>query len=285
MFRFLKLPLLGLLMIGIFLIGMVTQKHYGLGNVLARLDKNYVSPDKIEWIQEDHRGHLDIFILAGQSNMEGDGELNPYFHFENQDRIYVFDERFKWNIGKGPLKSKFGPSISFASTILESTSSQAVGIVNVARGGTALRHWTKDYADNSLYQNTLKRALAASTQGQIKGLLFFQGEKDADMDSSGHFQDWHEVFEIFVADLRKDLKLDSLPVIYAQIGKGNHPLWEEVKNSQEKVGLPFAGMIRTDDLDYKEGSIHFNSEGYIEIGKRFAHTYIDLVNSQQNIME
>jgi len=285
MFRFLKFPLLILLIPGIFLIGMVTQKHYGLGNLLALLDKNYVSPDKLEWLQEAHRGNLDIFILAGQSNMEGDGKLKPFFHFENEDRIYVFDERFKWILGAGPLKSKFGPSFSFASTILESTDSKAVGIVNVARGGTGIGEWSKDYADNSLYQVTLKRALAASTQGQIKGLLFFQGEKDADIDSTGHFQDWHEVFEGFISDIRNDLKLDSLPVIYAQIGKGDRDLWNEVKRSQEKVEAPFTMMIRTDDLDYKEGSVHFNTESYIEIGKRFGHTYKNLVESQEIIME
>jgi len=280
MAKFLKLPFLILFMLGMFLTGMVTQKHYGLGNVLAMLDTDYVSPDKMEWLKEEHRGYLDIFILAGQSNMEGDGKLTPDLHFENQDKIYVFDEQYKWKLGEAQLKNNFGPSISFASTILESSGAKAVGIINVARGGTRLREWTKEYADNSLYQLTLKRALAASTQGEIKGLLFFQGEKDADMDSSGNFQDWHEVFEGFINDLRYDLKLDSLPVIYAQIGKGDQPLWVEVKKSQEKVQVPFTEMIQTDDLDYKDGSVHFNTIGYIEIGKRFGQKYLELSASQ-----
>lgn len=280
MFKLLKLTLIFIFLLGIFFTGMITQKYYGLGNLLAVLDSDYVSPERKEWVQEDHRGNLDIFILAGQSNMEGDGELSPHIHFDNLNRIYLFDEQYKWKPAHGILKSKFGPSISFASTILEThKNTTAVGIVNVARGGTGLKEWTKNYADNSLYQTTIKRALAASTQGQIKGLLFFQGEKDADRDSTGHYQDWHIVFEDFVEDIRNDLGLEQLPVVYAQIGKGDHPLWNEVKNSQKKVRVPFSGMIQVDDLDYREGSIHFNSEGYIEIGKRFGHKWLELSNT------
>jgi hypothetical protein len=36
----------------------------------------------------------------------------------------------------------------------------------------------------------LKRALAASPQGEIKGLLFFQGENDSEGKSTDHFNDW-----------------------------------------------------------------------------------------------
>lgn len=278
MFSRLKIPLFVLIVMFFFLSGMVTQKHYGIGNILVMLDSDYVSPDKIEWLHNSHRGNLNIYILAGQSNMEGDGDTNPYLHFKNQHKIYVFDESYKWKPGKEPVRSKFGPSISFASTILEQDSTKAVGIINVARGGTSIQDWSKDFADNSLYQSTVKRAKAASTQGEIKGILFFQGEKDADRDSTGNFRDWNVKFEAFIKDIREDLGIDSLPVVYAQIGKGDHPIWQEVKRSQEKVNAPYTDMIKTDDLDYRDGSIHFNTEGYVEIGKRFGQKLIELSN-------
>lgn len=120
----------------------------------------------------------------------------------------------------------------------------------------------------------LKRALAASPAGEIKGLLFFQGENDSEGKNTDHFNDWDIKFEQFVKEVRHDLGNDSLPVIFAQIGKGNSINWEKVKKCQGKVQLKNVYMIKTDDLNYAKAP-HFTTESYIEIGKRFASIYMD----------
>lgn len=270
------LVVLGFVFIG----GMITQKYYGLGNVLKMLNPSYV-PEKYEThLNEHHQENLSIFILAGQSNMEGDGNIEEYNKELNKEGIYVFNENYKWVKGKEPVRKKVGPSISFAATLIENKAEYPVGIINVAAGGTNISQWLNNGDDNSLYKKMIKRALAGSTQGKIKGLLFFQGENDAEGDSTDHLEDWNLKFEEFVTNVRQDLKLDSLPIIFAQIGKGNSVNWNKVKSSQEKVNLPLVSMIKTDDIDYQEGGgIHFSTDGYIEIGKRFAHNYIEKFKS------
>ncbi len=258
----------------IFLSGMITQKYYGLGNILTKLNPNYISPSKIEFLKKEDQGRISIYILAGQSNMEGDGEFAELTPFVTKNQIYVFDENYKWIIGKEPVRAKVGPSISFASEISNNTE-EIVGIINVAVGGTNIEQWSKSYKDNSLYQKMLKRVLASSTQGEIKGLLFYQGENDAEGDDADHIDDWNIEFEKFVKNLREDLKNDSLPVVFAQIGKGNGENWNKVKFSQEKVNLFNVEMIKTDDIDKKESSVHYNTSGYVEIGRRFAQKYIE----------
>lgn len=269
--------------IGVFFIGgMITQKYYGLGNIIKKLNPSYTSETNKNYIEESHEESLSIFILAGQSNMEGDGDIEDFNTDLNREGIYAFNDDFRWVIGKEPVRKKVGPSISFAATLIENEAEYPIGIINVARGGTNIGQWLNNGDDNSLYKNMIKRALAGSSQGEIKGLLFYQGENDAEGDSTDYVDNWHLKFAEFVTEVRQDLKLDSLPIIFAQIGKGNGTNWIKVKASQERVSIPHVYMIKTDDIDYQDGSIHFTTDGYVEIGKRFALKYIEEFKTTPN---
>ncbi|MBV1924765.1 MAG: sialate O-acetylesterase, partial [Flavobacteriaceae bacterium] len=260
--------------------GMKIQEYFGLDNILNSL---FSFKENKVYLDKSHEEKLSIFILAGQSNMVGDGNIEEFDKSLNKEGIYVFDENYKWIIGKEPVCSnKVGPSISFASTLIENNNNEPIGIINVAKGGTSIAQWLKNGNDNSLYKEMMKRTLASSTQGEIKGLLFFQGEKDAEGGNTSHIENWHLKFEEFVSDVRQDLKLDSLPVIFAQIGKGDELNWNKVKLSQEKVSIPLVTMIKTDDLDFQPKKIHFTTNGYIEIGRRFALKYIEEFKTTPN---
>ncbi|MDJ1503352.1 sialate O-acetylesterase [Xanthocytophaga agilis] len=259
--------------------GMITQKHYGLGNLLKKANPTYIPQEKREAIAPEHRGKLSIFILAGQSNMEGDGNVEDYTPVNTDGRVYMFNENYLWLPGKEPVRNRIGPSIAFAKQIIDYDKNSYVGIINVARGGTNIGQWQKSYDEQSLYQIMLKRALASSSQGEIKGLLFFQGENDAEGDSTDHYNDWDVYFEKFVKDIRHDLHNEDLPVIFAQIGKGEDKLWKKVKNRQDSVNIKNVAMIKTDDLDFIENNVHFTTKGYVEIGKRFGDKFIEEVMS------
>ncbi|QNM84513.1 hypothetical protein H9W90_09925 [Polaribacter pectinis] len=266
--KILLVLLLGLFFIG----GAIVQKKYGLGNLIKILNPKYKSETKKEVLNENHRGKMSIYLLAGQSNMEGDGEEK--IESLNDGKIYVFNKDYKWEFGREPVRKKVGPSMAMAKVISQN-SSNPIGVINVAVGGTNIAQWQKSFSDNSLYLRLLKRALASQTQGEIKGLFFLQGENDAEGDSTDHYDDWHIQFEKFITNIREDLKDSSLPVVYGQIGKGDGKYWLKVKKSQEKVSLPNVVMIKTDDIDYKAGIIHYNSEAYIQIGERFGKKYVD----------
>lgn len=283
--RFLKILILFISIFLIFLSGMITQKKYGLGNILKALNPAYVSPENISVIKKKQEGKLSIFILAGQSNMEGHGPMDNYKPIDTKGKVYAFDKNFKWKVGKDPLidAGGVGPGVSFASEIVNNYPEKVIGLVNVAVGSTNIHQWEKSFDENSLYQKMLERALAASLQGEIKGLLFFQGANDSEGKNTDHFDDWDIQFEQFVRDVRHDLRNDSLPVIFAQIGKGNGINWEKVKECQEKVHLNNVYMIKTDDLNYQPtNEPHFTTESYIEIGKRFAATYMNNVLTSLN---
>jgi hypothetical protein len=270
-----KILLIVLVFLIVFVSGMVMQKKYGLGNIIKELDSRYVPENKIEVIPEKYEGKLSIFVLAGQSNMEGMRDINDYPSIDTRGKVFVFNDKYRWAIGKEPVREKVGPSISFAADILKKFPDKIIGIVNVAHGDVNIGQWEKNFADTSLYQIMIKRALAASAQGKIEGILFYQGEGDAEGKIDDHYDDWDIQFEKFVKDLRHDLHNDSLPVVFAQIGKGSNAYWLKVKKCQERVHLNHVSMIKTDDIKNLDNSVHFSSDGYVEIGKRFAEKFMN----------
>jgi hypothetical protein len=69
-------------------------------------------------------------------------------------------------------------------------------------------------------------------------------------------------------------------VIYAQIGSNTAQEafinWEIVQEQQASVSLPMAAMIITDDLPLLDG-LHFTTDSYRIIGRRFAEAFWNLV--------
>ncbi len=248
-------------------------------DVYARLKRRVFGAEPVQFaIKPEQQGKLQIFILAGQSNMEGDGDMKNYLAPDTRGRVYVFDEQYNWQVGKEPVRTKVGPSIAFAVELLEADPAAVVGLINCARGGTNIGQWQRQLDENALYAKMMKRAKAASVQGEIRGVLFFQGENDTEGDPTDHPHEWKKYFEQFVADVRSDLQTPDLPVVFAQLGRvDKHALWEVVKRQQAQVNASRTGMIRTDDLAYQEGGIHYTTESYVEIGKRFAHKYWEIV--------
>jgi hypothetical protein len=285
------------------LAGAMIQKTIGFGNVLRAVGVPYPTSVPLAVnvlsaeIPKEHQGKMHLFILAGQSNMVGwapipDGE-------KTDPRIYVFGKDYHWRIADHPIEDAFnqvdmvsenriagfGPAMDFAFAGLERHPDIVIGVIPCAKNSSAIIQWQRDLSDQSLYGSCLKRAQAASVMGEISGLLFFQGEEDA-LDPiqypqpEPHPGDWARLFSAFMADFRADLDQPNLPVIYAQLGSNSaladFPKWVIVKEQQASVTLPMTDMIVTDDLPLMDG-LHFTTDSYRVIGKRFAEAFWELV--------
>jgi len=261
----------------LFLGGMVTQRYYGLSVLVKWInppDRAIVKPPPTEAIRPNHRGKLSIFILAGQSNMEGDGKMEDYMPIDTDGRAYVFNENYVWVEGQEPVRDRVGPSISFAKQLIDQDENMEVGLINVALGGTSILQWQKSLDDHSLFQTMIKRALAASTQGEIKGLLFFQGETEA-LGYSPHHEEWDVYFKQFVQDVRQELNLENLPVVFARVIPREDLFWPNVRARQEKVVMENVVMVSTDGIGHLQpDNLHFTAPGYVELGKRLGAAFV-----------
>jgi hypothetical protein len=303
----LLISLLLTLIIGIFT-GATIQRTHGVGNLLRGAGIAYptrtpvpvpAAPAEID-IPPIFQGELSLFILAGQSNMVGWAPLPE--HQEIDARIFVFGNDYRWRVAEEPVddpagqvdivsedtSAGFGPSLAFASSLRSRQPDLVVGLIPCAKSSSAIIEWQRDLSDQSLYGSCLKRAQAASTMGQVAGVLFFQGETDAiDVNRYPQFQpkptEWSVLFSSFVNDFREDLQEPDLPIVFAQIGANTNPTdvpyWDLVKELQSSTDLPHSAMIQTDDLPLLDG-LHFTAESYRIIGERFAAAYLNLVEKE-----
>jgi hypothetical protein len=287
------------------LVGVVVQRYMGLGNILRSVGVAFptrtvlTGPNDLPVMEipKEHRGRMRLFILAGQSNMVGWSPIPE--GVRTDPRIYVFGKDYRWRIADHPIEDAsnqvdmvsenrlagFGPGMDFAFGSLERHPDIVIGLIPCAKNASGIIQWQRDLSDQSLYGSCLKRARAASPMGEVVGILFFQGETEAQdpvlyPEPEPQPFDWAHLFTTFITDFRSDLHESDLPVIFAQIGADpvskDFPNWKVVQDQQSSITLPWAAMITTDDLPLLDG-IHFTVESYRKIGRRFADAYWDLV--------
>jgi Carbohydrate esterase, sialic acid-specific acetylesterase len=249
-------------------------------------------------------GKSSLFILAGQSNMSGRGLL-PLSQIPHPS-VVMFGNDYRWKPALEPVDDAtgqvdvvsrdgpgdppgYGPALSFGVELATTRPDLAIGLIPCAKGNTTIGEWQKNVSDRSLYGSCLKRVRAASVVGEVAGLLFFQGESDA-LTPSGRpdrilaTDDYADRFAEMVAGFRDDLSAPRLPVVFAQIGRQEAPEayrnWEIIRQQQRSIRLPCTTMIRTDDLPLGD-AVHFSSDAYREIGRRFAAAYLSLTESSE----
>ncbi|MEN6603051.1 MAG: sialate O-acetylesterase [Bryobacteraceae bacterium] len=247
----------------------------------------------------------DLWVLGGQSNMQGVGDL---VDAEPPDpQVHSFDLADNWVIAKEPLhvlvgatdrvhwprnkekiaerytgeklakyvanlKKGAGLGLPFAAEMVRRTG-VPVGLVPCAHGGTSMDQWSpalKDQGGDSLYGGMLRRFQAVG--GKVTGILWYQGESDSSPKASPLFQD---KFEKLVAAIRADFKQPDLPFYYVQIGrfvnKGGEAGWNLVQEAQRKAESRIArsGMVAAIDMDLDD-LIHVGTPDLKLLGQRMA---------------
>jgi len=283
--------------------GILFQKFYGFGNILALIGKIDQAKPIVQLtrvanggnIPDDYQGKMQLFILMGQSNMSGKGDI-PESQVANP-RIYVFGNDYHWGLAIEPVDDPFNqvdkvskdsagysPASSFAATILQQHPDMVIGLIPCAKSGSSIYEWRRSLSDNSLYGSCLKRVRAASVMGNVAGIIFFQGETETQALSEPEQillpNQWANDFEEIINDWRSDMNLPELPVVFAQIGTNTKPdqfkNWAIVQEQQSSVQLLFCEMVTTKDLSLKD-EVHFTTESYRIIGQRFAEAYLGLL--------
>ncbi|NKI27480.1 sialate O-acetylesterase [Arenibacter sp. 6A1] len=227
-----------------------------------------------------------VFILMGQSNMAGYGELLPKDTIP-VDRVFMIStmakEPYKWQPAAHPLHNRlssdrFGLGLPFAKAYLKKYPDVTIKLIPVAWGGAAIDDLNKG---SETYNDAIKKALFAQSEGQIKGVLWHQGESDT---VDEELADSYETkLHQLIADLRTDLNNPKLPFIVGNLaefyGTGkDHNAAERVKKiDQVKKALrdlpskvKNTGFAESSDCkSIDQHMVHFDRESYILLGKRY----------------
>lgn len=255
-----------------------------------------------------------IFLCIGQSNMEGAAKPEEIDYQDVPERMLLMAaqdfpahsgnyrgdgrKKFEWSVAEPPLCrawSGLTPADYFGRTLCQQLpDSIRIGIIHVAIGGCRIEHLFKQYDpqsivnepdwfkgiaanyDNLPYVRLLDCALRASHQGVIKGILLHQG-----CSNTGDPQ-WPAMVNLLYQDILHDLNLkaEDVPLLAGEVvsaGVGgvcaaHNPVIRRLPDV-----IPTSYVISADGLPCAKDHLHFNAEGYRELGKRYAETMLELL--------
>ena len=226
----------------------------------------------------------DIFLLIGQSNMAGRGQV------EDQDeilhpRIFKQTEDRKWVPAIDPLHfdkpeiTGVGLGSSFARAVANAESNAVIGLIPAAYGGSSLDEWKPG---SRHYTNAVERTrLALSKGGRLRAILWHQGESDL---APERMATYPQRFADLVARLRADLNAPDVPIIVGELFVGqpaNGPM-NAMLNTLPKT-VTRCATVSANDLTDKGNPAHFDSPSLRELGRRYAQAFFALEKAKQAV--
>lgn len=224
------------------------------------------------------RTRLRVYLLMGQSNMQGRGAL------ETEDRtphprVFVLTASNQWAPAVEPLhgsgpRAGFGPGLVFGKLMAAWDTNATIGLVPCAVGASELKRWERG---GDLYSNAVVRAQTAMRDGTLAGILWHQGEQDSmtATNSSTYYQRLVKMIE----NIRADLGQPHLPFVVGQIGeflytrrKQQTPYARTVNDALARIPMhvPRTACVRSAGLTHVGDEVHFDGKSQRELGKRYA---------------
>jgi len=159
---------------------------------------------------------------------------------------------------------------AFAQALLKHNSTESVGLIVNALGGSRIEWWQPPIPGfplgEPLYHATVVRWEDAQ-KPKLAGILWHQGESNA---TDPHY--YHKAMALFTS-LRQDLGQKDVPIILGHIGDGAviNPQIDHVAQSLDR-----AAVVSVEGLDVFDGE-HYDRDSTIELGKRYAHAYLNCI--------
>ena len=251
-------------------------------------DRTKYFPTQMEIVNETkNRQHIWVFILTGQSNMAGRGFVEPEDTVPVK-RLLTINERGQLIIAKEPFHF-YEPSLtgldcgySFGTTLIKNIpDSISVLVIPTAVGGSSISQWLGDsvHRNVKLFSNFLDKLEIGKRYGILKGILWHQGESDAnEKDIPLYPKRLSELMMMF----RTSAGNSNLPVLLGELGSfsKDNENWKLINKAINEYSLhdKLTTVISTADLEHKGDSIHFDSKGQRAMGKRFAEAYLKKFN-------
>lgn len=248
-----------------------------------------------------------IFLAFGQSNMEGNAKIQPQDTVDVDPRFQVMETidcpdlhrtKGNWYTAVPPLcrcKTGLTPADYFGRTLIANLPKDVrVGIINVAVGGCKIELFDKDnyqtyvttapqwmtgminQYDGNPYARLVEMAKIAQKDGVIKGILLHQGESNSN-DSL-----WTKKVKRVYDNLLKDLSLkaNKVPLLAGETVNADQG---GICAGMNKIIATLPQMIKNSYVISSAGcpdaadNLHFTTEGYRMLGKRYAEQMLTLL--------
>lgn len=224
--------------------------------------------------QDEPVGKPEVYLLIGQSNMAG----RAPFTEEEAGAIpgcFLLNGKDKWEPAKNPLNvhstirkglgmQKMGPGYGFSLRMLEKQKGLTLGLVVNARGGSSIEEWAKG---KKFYAEAVRRTKEAQKSGNLKGILWHQGESNEK--NPGEYLGQ---LKALVENLRKDLEAPDLPFVAGQVNNLK-PINDEIAKLPQTV--PHTAFVSSEGLKAMD-RWHFDHDSMMLLGERYADEMLKL---------
>lgn len=241
----------------------------------------------------------DLYLLIGQSNMSGRGEIEEEDRIPF-DRVFCLNKQLIWIKAADPIhfdkpNAGVGLAKSFGQEMSENYPDALIGLIPCAVGGSSIEHWQPGV----LYEQTIsypwddmvERLGFALQYGELKGILWHQGEGNSTPEKC---QEYSQKLLDLIYRVRAEVDGKEIHFVAGELGKffvkknkeeypdmKNCPAIVVIKSTKEVIRkVPNAGFVFSNGLESDGGDIHFNSESYRELGVRYANTMIRIQNNK-----
>ena len=223
-----------------------------------------------------------VYILAGQSNMMGKGKTHqlPAFLKRQPSNVEFYYQGRKRELAKF---SHFGPEVSFAHAISRAFPNDKHIIIKHVATGTSINQWLPG---SGLFAGLLRQRgfVKVGTQAsnisnlankKVDAVIWMQGEKDAR--SVVNANRYESNLKRFIMGVRRQLNSPRSVFIMGQINPEDPAFFmlDTVQQAQVNTvrALPGVKLVSTNGLGKIYDHVHYDIQGQLELGKRFARAY------------
>ncbi len=271
-------------------VGLASSPHIDTANTIATFsDFNLV---------QSYNTKAKVYLMAGQSNMQGHGSNSELPFTSGADLVDVRDDVFMQNVisntralsglapGYGERNSKFGVELKMGN-VLGDVLDEPVYMFKGSKGGTTLdntAHWrplAHGGEEGNLYDQLMTgftqflqdEFISNNIEYEIAGFVWFQGYNDTF--GTEHLYENH--LRNLISSVRSDLNQPNLPVIITQINDNRGSAGDIVMAAQATVANEdeFASLVYTGD---QRPYYHYGSDSYVVIGDRIAQAALPILN-------
>ena len=232
---------------------------------------------------------IDVFVLAGQSNMIGQRgygapDLPP--ELVSQSDVLLYDD-----VGPRPLGPEFGPAsqwfrygpeLTFGRIVADARPHRRIALVKFTIGAAPITVWqpgnpppNDGYAQlRARHQAALDDLSRRDLQPRMAGFVWMQGESDSFIQAEALA--YEQDLRTLIAAIRADLGTPATPVVIGRINPLESAEFDQfVRQAQQDVAAedPYIALVNTDDLS-ESNDAHFDLAGLGALGNRFGEAYL-----------
>ena len=242
-------------------------------------------------------GKFRVFILMGQSNMNGSGKAvdleAPYNQTHERIRIWA-NGRWEYMVPS----NKFGPGVSLAHQLADFWPDDTIGIVKVSCGATGIsafeKNWSferaqrsKDGKKGSLYKDLMNAVAEAKriSNPEFCGFVWKQASADGKKELA---EEYYDNLTQLISDLSADLGVSDLPTFIPNYATDQELLKgvlsridkEERLAAKRSAGKDVAGVgdVLNAVLAYIDANGLFKNETPVVKKQRYLATVISTQN-------